>query len=58
MTNQIPNSKAIALTRKNNQKYTQIQIAIQDYIHIFTSFKITFLKKFKQNILDNPIFTL
>lgn len=58
MINQIPNGKAIALTGENNQKHTQIQIATQGYTHLFTSLEIALSKKFKQNVLDNPVFKL
>lgn len=56
--NRISNSKAIALIEENNQKHTQPQITIYNCIQVFTCFVITFLKKFKQNILDNPLFKL
>lgn len=58
MINQISNGKAIALTGENNQKHTQIQIAMQGYTHFFTSPEIALSKKFKQNVLDNPVFKL
>lgn len=56
MINQIPNGKAITLTGENNQKDVQEAIARESYTHIFTSFEIALSKKFKTNILDNPIF--
>ena len=56
MINRVPQGKAIALTRENNQKETQQLIATKAYTHIFTSPKIALSKKFKANVLDNPQF--
>lgn len=56
MINHIPTGKAIALTGENNQKPTQVDIATQPYTHIFTSPEIALSKKFKQNVLDDPLF--
>lgn len=56
MINCIPSKKAIALTEKNNHKPVQLDIATQSYTHIFTSPEIRLSKKFKKNVLDNPIF--
>ncbi len=56
MINQIPQSKAIALTGENNQQKTQQSSARKAYTHIFTSLEIALSKKFKLNVLDNPHF--
>lgn len=53
---QKPNKKVFVLNGKNNYKYIYRQVVKKDYIYIFTSFKIAFLKKFKKNILDNSKF--
>ena len=57
MINQIPNGKALVLNAKNNHKHIYKQVAKSGYTHIFNSFKIALLKKFKKNILNDFRFT-
>lgn len=57
MINQILNSKALVLNKKNNHKHIHKQMVKDGYTHIFTSLEIIFSKKFKKNTLDYPVFT-
>lgn len=57
MINCILDRKAIIFTKENNQKVLQQTITIKSYIYIFINPKITLLKKFKANILDNQCFS-
>ena len=55
--NFIPYGKGIVLNGENNIKQVLANIATKGYTHVYTSFKIVFSKKFKQSILDKPLFT-
>lgn len=48
--------KLVILISNNNQKSIKCKIANENYIHVFTSFKIVFSKNFKKNILNNLFF--
>lgn len=45
------------LNRENNYKHIYKKAAKMGYTNIFTSFEVTFSKKYKKNTLDNFAFT-
>lgn len=55
--NWIFNKKAIILNGENNHIDVQLEIATNNYIHVFTSSEIILLKQFKKNIFDDAYFT-
>lgn len=56
MINYIFYKKSIILNKENNTKQIFINIATKSYINIFIRYEIIFSKKFKQNILNKPLF--
>lgn len=53
----MPKGKAIVLIGNNNQNEIQQMITGGYYTYLFSSSKTVLLKKFKANILNNPLFT-
>lgn len=45
--------KGIVLNNENNNKWVLDNIAKKDYTHVFTSYKIALLKRFKNSVLDH-----
>lgn len=56
MINYIPHKKDIVLNGENTIKQVLTNIITRRYSYIFTRYKITLSKKFKQSILNKPLF--